>query len=507
MTLESGNPEILRAVIKLYLEYSEKLEKLKESTINQETEIEEKCENIQETHDRLAINLYKNVCELLHDYPGMCTDFLLFLKPHQAAIVGKSVEHTMLQKMSDFINAAQVYFAKQPSRMARVMQAITQLAAEPNVTLETVHATMDPVLKGHPLIMDMFQQILPAEKPPESLFDVSLFENLTCPVLPHDKHRIYTEESPELYENIELSTPTIQDDPYGGDNCKCDCHDTTEPHLKTGTEHCISCGVRFLNGRVYLQTSEGLRPAKVTFPGDTEEKLENIARVSLKTTEKTVTASTSTGRRRKSSKNDVNTEDVSGKCPTKISPTKDVDESDKGTSKSKRGGKSPPKSIDHRRLSKSSEASSSLTPVQSATTENTSPLKSKREKRAERREAKAESKNLNTDLNVNKPCGNMSPLLSDPEEPTRRNNKTDNNEETIKPQESSDSEPNVSAEILDISTIQSDCDVPVDMEITWSREDDALLLQNIQKQYSEDTFIVVSETLGRTVEQVILTSS
>ncbi|KAK0096289.1 hypothetical protein PV326_005875 [Microctonus aethiopoides] len=510
ITLESSNPEILRAVIKLYLEYSEKVEKLNEQKNNSMNlnMPKEKPKTIENNYDRLAINLYKDISELLRDYPEIATDFLLFLKPHQAAMIDKSVEHTMLQKMNDFINATQVYFAKQPSRMVKVMQAITQLAADTNVTLEKIHATMDPVLKGHPLVMDMFQQILPDGKPPECLFAASLFENLTCPVLQHDKQKIYTEESAELYENIELSTPTMQDDPYGGDNCKCDCHETSEHNLKSNNEHCISCGVRYLNGRVYLQTSEGLRPAKVTFPGDNEDKLENIARVSLKTTDRLMPIP-STSRRRKSSKNDMSPEESNQKhCSLKTSPVKDnSDESDRATTKSKRGAKSPPKSVDQRRLSKSSEITGNLGASSLSSTEATSPLKSKRERRAERREAKAESKNLL--LDINKSNGNLSPIHSDHEELMNKDtNRCDNIDEQNKLIDSSDSELNISAETMDISSVKSDSDTTIDMEPSsnnksWTRQEDALLLENIQKDYSESTFIAVSEILGnRTVQQV-----
>ncbi|XP_034944199.1 GON-4-like protein [Chelonus insularis] len=502
MTLESSNPELLRSVIKLYLEYSEKLEKSETESDNKTNNQNEKMSIVREAHDRLAINLYKDVCEVLKDHPEMYTDFLLFLKPHQAAMIDKLVEHTMLQKMLDFINAAQVYFAKQPSRMARVMQAITQLATEPNVTLETVHATMDPVLKGHPLIMDMFQQIIPSGKPPESLFAASLFENLTCPVLPHDKHRTFSEDAPELYENIELPTPTTQDDPYGGDNCKCDCHETNDSQSKTVSEHCISCGVRFLNGRVYLQTSEGLRPAKVTFPGDDDEKFENIARVSLKTTEKFVPAPP-TGRRRKSSKNDLNTEEVAQKqCPLKSSPVKDNDDGDRGTLKTKRGVKSPPKVMDQRRYSKSSEINSNSISSVHSHTEVTSPLKSKREKRAERREAKTESKST---VDLNNKFSETAMISNDQEECTFKN--SDNTEEFNNPIDNGNVEGCIGIEVDDIN-FKSTAETSIKSEVVvnnkpWTRQEDALLLQNIQEDYSERTFVKVSETLGnRTVQQV-----
>lgn len=175
MILESNNPETFKAAIKLYLDYSEKLESINHTAIDQSISggPEEFLANKQMLQDSaikkdiLTIQLYQEVCKKLQDYPEICTDFLLFLKPHQAAMIGKSIEYMMLQKMNDFVHVAQIYFAKQPSRIAKMMQAITQLSSDPHTTLENVYAIMSSVFKGHPLVMDMFLQILPTAKPPE----------------------------------------------------------------------------------------------------------------------------------------------------------------------------------------------------------------------------------------------------------------------------------------------------------------------------------------------------
>lgn len=175
MTLESNNPETFKAVIKLYLDYSEKLENINHTVIDSSVTdgSEEFSVNKQILQDNsikkdiLTVQLYQEVCKKLQDYPEICTDFLLFLKPHQAAMIGKSIEYMMLQKMNDFIHVAQIYFAKQPSRIAKMVQAITQLSSDPHTTLENVYAVMSSVFKGHPLVMDLFLQILPTAKLPE----------------------------------------------------------------------------------------------------------------------------------------------------------------------------------------------------------------------------------------------------------------------------------------------------------------------------------------------------
>lgn len=71
-----------------------------------------------------------------------------------------------------------------------------------------------------------------------------MFENLTCPVGPHDKNKVYNEDAPELYENIDLPVLGSQEDPYGGDNCRCNCHSGDDSTCKNNSEHCVSCGTR-----------------------------------------------------------------------------------------------------------------------------------------------------------------------------------------------------------------------------------------------------------------------
>ena len=83
-------------------------------------------------------------------------------------------EYTMLQKMNDFIDVVTIYFAKQPSRITRIRDAITHLAADRYVTLKTVLAMMDPILRDHPLVMEKFLQVWPTGKPPERWVDLKL---------------------------------------------------------------------------------------------------------------------------------------------------------------------------------------------------------------------------------------------------------------------------------------------------------------------------------------------
>ncbi|XP_017765424.1 PREDICTED: GON-4-like protein [Eufriesea mexicana] len=495
LTLEFNNPETLRSVVKLYLDYCEKLDSINQienelSFSNPLRSLQNKqiMENTAKDKDAMTINLYQDVCKKLREYPELCTDFLLFLKPHQAAMINKSVEYVMLQKMSEFVNVAQIYFAKQPSRIAKMMQAIAQLSSDPQITLEHVHTTMSPILKGHPLVMDLFLQILPTAKPPESLFASHMFENLTCPVGPHDKNKLYTEDAPELYENIELPVLAFQEDPYGGENCKCNCHNNDESKCKNISEHCVSCGTRFLNGKIYLQTSEGLRPAKIIFPGADEEKLENIARVSLKTTDK-FSSSISSKQRRKSSKNEFHADEQYQKsCVSKNSPSKENEEGEKLIMKSKKTIKSPSKSTEQKKnLKRSGSEINHMN--RNSKKMRISQCKNKKEKKNDK-EAKLEYIDSNATTHMK---SNECVFIDDK-----------NSIKEIAVKNTSDVELEMTSD--NGNKVDSSDETKNDIDLntkSWTRQEDMILLQAIKKEYSENSLVMVSKTLGnRTINQV-----
>lgn len=97
-----------------------------------------------------------------------------------------------------------------------------------------------------------------------SLFAPQFFENITCPVGPHDKSKSSTLDLPDLYENIELPVSTNQEDPYGGENCKCNCHDATDSKLKSGNEHCASCGTRVSKNSHFFKLENYFLPVMIS---------------------------------------------------------------------------------------------------------------------------------------------------------------------------------------------------------------------------------------------------
>lgn len=172
-------PDLLKSVLKLFSDYRDKFDGANQADTDGNSSAGSEPMDINSLDaDLMSIELYKSMCEKLLRYPALSSEFLLFLTPYQAACIGKYPEYAMLTRAFDFVNIVQIYFAKQPSRLAKLTQAMMDMVSDPCVTLESAQTIMTPVLKGHPLIMDMFLQILPSGKPPDRW--VEIFEKYFC---------------------------------------------------------------------------------------------------------------------------------------------------------------------------------------------------------------------------------------------------------------------------------------------------------------------------------------
>lgn len=221
-----------------------------------------------------AQELYKNVVAILDNkYPDIAHEFITFLTTAQAKSLGKLVPHFMLGNMSFFLRRLEMYFKEQPSQVKKIYHALAELSEIKDITMEQVKSTILPLLKGNTLIIDWFLQFFPSEKPNQQLLNgpwetIELGKDSTVP-----------NNGEDIFETIIV--PEI-DDPYGGTNCICSCHDTNDSDLKSRLKHCVPCGTKFLQGRVYIQTGKGLRLAKISFSDD--DTTDNYARLVCKTT-------------------------------------------------------------------------------------------------------------------------------------------------------------------------------------------------------------------------------
>lgn len=88
--------------------------------------------------------------------------------------------HYLTFQVSYFVMfVLQNHFTRQPHVVRMVLSSLTSLAQQSGVTADEVQATILPLLKGVPLLIDCFLRVLPSAKPPESW--VSLTTSLQPP--------------------------------------------------------------------------------------------------------------------------------------------------------------------------------------------------------------------------------------------------------------------------------------------------------------------------------------
>lgn len=194
--------------------------------------------------DHSPLELVKNINAILTKYPELCEEFLAFLTPNQAHLLGKFVPYFMLTNMTLFLRKLEIYFKDQPSQVKKIYKSLEQLSECLNLTMEKIKTTILPLLKGNALLMEWFLQLFPTEKPPNFLL------NGPCENLPlakgTDTNPAKGTSSEDLFETITI--PDVED-PYGGLNCICECHNThpEDDTYKTRQKHCTPCGTKVMD--------------------------------------------------------------------------------------------------------------------------------------------------------------------------------------------------------------------------------------------------------------------
>nr|XP_018906709.1 PREDICTED: uncharacterized protein LOC109036792 [Bemisia tabaci] len=186
-----------------------------------------------------VINLFQDISSLLP--PSLAKEFLCFLTPDQAHLCGKFMDHFILSKMIEFFRKFEICFAKQPQMVRKFYDVLCQLASSEDVSLQQVREAVLPLLKTKNFLMEYFLQLFPSEKPSDS-FVLDDYED------------IYLDGECGVEEEIRLA------ETEESANCPCSCH----PSHAT---HCQRCAVKYINGRVYIQTGKVLRSARVEFNG------------------------------------------------------------------------------------------------------------------------------------------------------------------------------------------------------------------------------------------------
>ncbi|XP_059487565.1 uncharacterized protein LOC132203667 [Neocloeon triangulifer] len=227
--------------------------------------------------------LYETVADLFRDRNELLDPFISFLQPGEALTCGKTMENVELANITDFLLKAEVAFSKQPQVLKTILSHLAAFSEQTDAKEEDVKSVILPLLKGNPLLTDCFLQLMPDSKPPES--SMTDFEELV--------YEEGVEDEDESFEVINVPCDESKD-LTGGDNCPCQCHSGTDDEmLKSRANHCTSCGIRFINGKIYLVSNRQLKPATLTFLN--EDNHSAIKRLSVDMSHQTGTRRRRTG--------------------------------------------------------------------------------------------------------------------------------------------------------------------------------------------------------------------
>ncbi|KAG5897288.1 hypothetical protein JTB14_011454 [Gonioctena quinquepunctata] len=203
-----------------------------------------------------AVELYKKVEVVLRPkYIELADEFLLFLREKEAAAVDRLIPWIRMNNRSKFLRKLEIYFKDHPAQLKKIYKCLAELSQTVDISTEKIKSTLLPMFKGNEVLSDLFLQNFLDEPPPLSLME-GPYEDMD---ITKEMSKNDDEESCET-----ITVPNVEDR-YGGSSCICACHEIEDSEYQSRYRHCIRCGTRFINGRVYVQTGKGPRPATVSF--------------------------------------------------------------------------------------------------------------------------------------------------------------------------------------------------------------------------------------------------
>ncbi|GAB6023077.1 hypothetical protein CHUAL_007168 [Chamberlinius hualienensis] len=212
-----------------------------------------------------VIELYRNVCRTLRDYPDLCDEFIGFLLPEQAFACGKSMEYINLTRLQIFLKKLEVHFGKNPHHIQKLLKVLSQFQLMENLSVEDLKKAVLPLLRSQQHLIEEFLQLFPEEtvaKCRMTDFEEVYIPNVEEEVVPEDKE----------YETIIHFSE--QNDIYGGPDCPCSCHTSDKSKSLNRLRHCFECGIKFIDGRIFLQTGKVLKPCQITCLNSTSALLD-----------------------------------------------------------------------------------------------------------------------------------------------------------------------------------------------------------------------------------------
>ncbi|XP_072942546.1 uncharacterized protein [Epargyreus clarus] len=192
------------------------------------------------------VDLYRKVENLLgEEHKDIVEEFLLFLKPGQAATVGRLMDHLVQTQILSFIELLQKSFSRKPTVLRKVLRALT--TGINSGSSQEMKTRVLPHLRSNPRLTQMFKSLFPDERPPDSVY--------------------------------ETGTDIINESFLTSDN-GCDVWEFEETNdNKRKIEVKESLDTVYLHGRVFLQHGRMLKTACVTYPYSKEPYRAHVRRL------------------------------------------------------------------------------------------------------------------------------------------------------------------------------------------------------------------------------------
>ncbi|CAK1553028.1 unnamed protein product [Leptosia nina] len=178
------------------------------------------------------IDLYRKIEELFgEEHKDIVEEFLLFLKPGQAAELGKFMDYFMMTQMTSFIEVLQTTFYRKPTVYRKILRAMT--AGINSGSSQEMKTRVQPHLRSNPRLAQMFKSLFPDERPPDSVYE----------------------------SNTDIMDESCLDCDKGYDVWEFEPEDKKRQlDIKSGIDSV------YLHGRVFLQHGRILKSACVTYP-------------------------------------------------------------------------------------------------------------------------------------------------------------------------------------------------------------------------------------------------
>ncbi|CAG9795560.1 unnamed protein product [Diatraea saccharalis] len=193
-------------------------------------------QNILKTFDptkETPVELYRKIERLCGDeHKDILEDFLLFLKPGQAAKVGRFMDHFMMEQLNGFIELLHRTFYRKPTILRKILRALT--TGLNSGSSEQMKTRVLPHLRSNPRLIQLFKSLFPDERPPDSAY-----ENATDTI---NESFLTADNGYDVWEFQE------------------DTNNKWKRDVKEGLD------TMYLHGRVFLQHGRLLRSASVTYP-------------------------------------------------------------------------------------------------------------------------------------------------------------------------------------------------------------------------------------------------